>query len=86
MAKGPKVLKLLLHDKGFQETMKDEKIRKIVSDKVLEIQTYAGPGHKVDVQEGRTRIRGTVTTDTIAAKRREAKNRNLTNAAMRAKR
>lgn len=84
MAKLKKPLSLI--DKAFQDTMKSAKVRGIVTDMVNQIAADAGPGHVAEVKEGRTRIRGTVTTTTAQARRKESNDRNLTRAAMRAKR
>lgn len=44
------------------------------------IAAAAGPGHSVRVRVGRNRVRGTVTTSSLKARRNQARDRTLTRA------
>ena len=73
-----------LNSKGVQSVLKGGKgaegVRAAVQRSVSGIAAAAGPGHTTRLSTGRTRVRGTVTTSSSAARRKEAETRNLTRA------
>lgn len=73
-----------LNSKGIQAVLKGQKgaegVRAAVQASIDGIAAAAGPGHRTRLRTGRTRVRGTVTTSTAAARRAEAEDRNLSRA------
>ncbi|MGO1553281.1 MAG: hypothetical protein ACTHXG_14440 [Micrococcaceae bacterium] len=71
-----------LDTKGVRELMKDKQTGKSMSKVASKIASAAGSGHSVNVESSSKdgRQRAVVATRTHAARRAEARNRNLTNA------
>lgn len=72
--------KATINSKGAQDVLKSAGVAREVRARLERMQAAAGPGHRIRVAVGRTRVRGTITTETRAAKRAEAQNKNLTRA------
>ena len=77
MAKKPKVE---MKDAGAINILKQAGVVNEVTRGLNAIAAAAGPGMEARVRMGRTRVRGTVTTSTRAARRAEATNQALTRA------
>lgn len=73
-----KVKSVKMHDKGSQAVLKSPGARRAVQAELDRIAREAGPGHTKRINEGPTRVRGTVTTTSMRAKRAESKDKNLT--------
>lgn len=72
--------KVKLNSKGVQELLKSPGMQRMVSARAQRIAAAAGPGHAVEPDNSGDRARAAVVTRSYAAKKAEAKDRNLTRA------
>jgi hypothetical protein len=69
-----------LNPAGVRALLRDPAVRADLEARGRRIAAAAGSGHEVETQQGRTRTRVTVRTESFAAMEREARRRSLTRA------
>lgn len=72
--------KLKLNKAGVRQLLKSPEMQAVMTARAKRIAAAAGPGHAVEPDNTGDRARATVVTRSYAAKKAEAKNRNLTRA------
>lgn len=63
---------------GIAELLKSPEVAADLGRRGRQVAAAAGPGHEVETYVGRTRVRVTVRTATVEARRAEASRRSLT--------
>lgn len=72
--------KVKMLNKGSRQILKSPEVQADIQRRVERIATHAGDGFEAGVEEGRTRVLGSVMSTTYHAMRAEAKDRALTRA------
>lgn len=75
-----KSIRVVMSNRGAVILLKAAGVQADLRARAQRIADAAGAGHVVYTKVGKTRIRATVVTDTYAARKREARDRNLTRA------
>ncbi len=73
-------VRIVLNRKGVRDILRSRDVQRDLERRAGAIASAAGPGHEVDSEVGRNRVRVSVRTDTIDAMIDEATNHNLTRA------
>lgn len=69
-----------INRRGVRELLRSDRVLRELQRRARLVAAAAGDGHRIDSQVGKNRARAAVITDTTAARKAEAKNRNLTRA------
>lgn len=70
-------VKFKLNSAGVRNLLRSQEMQTVIEGKVSEIQGRCGNGYEQEVKVGRKRVYGQVYTDTIRAKKDNAKNNTL---------
>lgn len=67
-----------LNHRNIRELLRSDAVKADLEARARRIASAAGSGHRVEVDTGRNRARAAVITDTMGARRAEARDRSLT--------